>query len=129
MQIILNADLAIDIEGYIYYIALMLFLLHHSTGALVLSADDRNQVLLWSKRQLGRRAHLASVVELDEPTTVDWVEKSGTGIRGSILKGCEAKFSFMADSVQRLEGLDQERVQSLDSYRTATLKSCNASVN
>jgi len=129
MQVILNADLAIDIKGYIHYIVCMLFLLHHSTGALVLSADDRNQVLLWSKRQLGRRAHLASVVELDEPTPLDWVEKSGTGIGHSILKGCEAKFSFMADSVQRLEGLDQEPIHSLDWYRTAALRSCNASVN
>ena len=80
MQKILNAEMAIDIKVYIYYIVRMLFLLHHSTGALVLSAEDRKQVLLWSNRQLGRRGYLASVVELEEPATADWVEKSASDI-------------------------------------------------
>jgi hypothetical protein len=41
----------------------MLYILHHKKGALMLSAEDRNQVLRWSERQLGKEAGLVSVTE------------------------------------------------------------------
>ena len=107
----------------------MLFLLNHATGALVIHAEDRSQVLTWSRRQLGRQALLASVVELDEEAPVDWVEKSGTGIRGFAVHGCEAKLSFMADSIQGLEGAGKACTESMDWYEKAALRSRNAAVH
>lgn len=105
----------------------MYFLLHHSTGALVLDADDRNQVVSWSERQLGHRATAASIMELEDELPRDWVEKSGTGIRQ--VDGCEAKLSYMADSVQRVVGLDHEVIQSFEWHRVAELRSCNSTVH
>jgi len=105
----------------------MYFLLHHSTGTLMLDAEDRSEVLSWSERQLGSRAGLVSVLQLDDQPPPDLVEKSGTGIVKA--KGCEARLSFMADSVQRVTGLDHEAVKPVEWYRTAGLRSRKTSVH
>ena len=129
MQIFLNAKMAIDRMGYLGYSLPMLFLLNHATGALVLHAEDRKQVLSWSHRQLGPHALQASVVELDENVPEDWVEKSGTGIKRALVQGCEAKLSFMADSVQGLDGLRAASDESMPWYRKGALRSRKTAVN
>jgi hypothetical protein len=107
----------------------MYFLLHHSTGALMLEADNRNAALSWSERQLGHRTTATFVVELEDHPPSDWVEKSGTGIGKPSADSCEAKLSFMADSVQRVAGLDREVFQSHEWYRAAELRSQEATVH
>jgi hypothetical protein len=106
----------------------MYFLLHHSTGALMLDAADRDEVLSWSERQLGSRAGVVSVLQLEEQAP-DLVERSGTGIVQANASGCEARLSFMADSVQRVVGLEGEVIKSFEWYRTANLGTCKASVH
>ena len=107
----------------------MLFLLNHSTGALVVHADDRNQVLSWSKRQLGSQAALASIVEVEEEVVDGWVERSGTGIVRSFSKACEPKLSFMADSIQGLEGISTRCSDATDWYQRAAIRSRNVAVH
>ena len=107
----------------------MFFLLHHSTGALVLDAEDRNQVVSWSRRQLGHKADSASVLELENHPADEWVEKSGTGIKPEKVRGCAPRLSFMADSVQRLSGVDRELIRSIEWYRAAELRNSNSSVH
>jgi hypothetical protein len=77
----------------------MYFLLHHSTGTLMLEAHDRGSVSAWSERQFGATAKRVAIVELDGDAAHKRVEKSGTGIQ---LFGCEPFFSIMADSTERL---------------------------
>lgn len=79
----------------------MYFLLHHSTGTLLLDAQDLGTAVSWSQRQLGQASSRAAVVEVDPDPFSDWVEKSGTGIRQS---NCEAFLSIMADSIQHVSG-------------------------
>ena len=97
----------------------MYFLLHHSTGALVLAAEDRDQVVSWTDRQLGLSAKVASVLEWEECVSSDWVEKTGTGIQQARHSGCEAQLSFMADSVQRVNGFGREVIEIEEWYRSA----------
>ena len=75
----------------------MLYLLHHSKGALILSADDRDQVVEWSKRQLGPQATKASVIETTSTLLDGLVERSGTGVLAGGLKGCRPVLSITAD--------------------------------
>ena len=102
----------------------MYFLLNHSTGALILTAKDRNEVLSWTERQLGSRAGLVSILQLDELPGLECVEKSGTGIRQAEDDACEARLSFMADSVQGVTALDHELMMSVEGYRAADSRSC-----
>jgi len=78
----------------------MLYVLHHPKGALVLSADDRDQVLRWSERQLGSRAGLVSVIEGDPMDGAPSVEKDGTGIRAMTARGCRPLIGIMANIAQ-----------------------------
>ena len=107
----------------------MYFLLHHSTGALVLAAEDRDQVVSWTGRQLGLGAKVASVLEWEEHASSDWVEKTGTGIQQARHGGCEAQLSFMADSVQRLNGIGREVIETEEWYRTADVSGSNRPVH
>ena len=107
----------------------MYFLLNHSTGTLLLDARDRNEVLSWSERQLGSRAGLVSILQLDELPGLDCVEKSGTGIGQANVDVCEARLSFMADSVQGVTGLNHELIGSFEWNRTPALRSRKASVH
>jgi hypothetical protein len=59
----------------------------------------------------------------------DWVERSGTGIQAGSLKSCEAKLSFMADSVHRVVGLNCEMIKPVDWQRTSELRSGNSTVH
>jgi hypothetical protein len=97
----------------------MYFLLHHSTGTLMLNASDKGEALSWTERQLGEMANRAAVVEIEnEP---EWVERSGTGINRI---GCEAFLSVMADSIQGVVGADEKGPNyCLDEFRLYQLRS------
>jgi hypothetical protein len=82
----------------------MIYVLHHSKGILMLSAEDREQVLKWSERQLGSRAGIVSIFE-GNPREVDpSVEKDGTGIKARKADGCHPVVSIMAYSAQDVLG-------------------------
>jgi hypothetical protein len=107
----------------------MYFLLHHSTGALILAAEDRDQVVSWTARQLGLGARAASVLEMEENHSAGWVERSGTGVQKPSRGVCEAKLSFMADSVQRVNGFGRELIEIQEWYRTADISCKNSSMH
>jgi len=88
----------------------MLYLLHHSKGALVLSADDREQVVKWSKRQLGHQAPKSSVIESNPDEHDDMVERSGTGMWAKSAKGCRPVASISADLTQCTKSNYQEQI-------------------
>ena len=77
----------------------MYFLLHHSTGTLMLDAHDKVAVLTWSERQLGDAAKRAAIIELGGDPPLKQVEKSGTGIQKF---SCKPVLSIMAHSTQHL---------------------------
>jgi hypothetical protein len=80
----------------------MIYTLHHSKGALLLHADDRNQVIEWSKRQLGNRAGMVSVSERIRTDAVNAVEKDGTGIEDGHYPGCHPIAGLMANTAQEV---------------------------
>jgi len=88
----------------------MLYLLHHSKGALVLSADDRDQVVEWSKRQLGPHALRSSVIESSLKEFDGLVERSGTGMTANSNKGCRPVMSITADLAQCEKIHDREEI-------------------
>jgi hypothetical protein len=90
----------------------MYFLLHHSTGTLMLNAQDKCAVLSWTERQLGGAARRAAVIEISNEVAPDWVERSGTGINQA---GCEAFMSIMADSIQRVGGSENAQLNKRES--------------
>jgi hypothetical protein len=66
----------------------MLYVLHHKKGALMLSAGNRDQVLKWSERQMGKEAGLVSITESVCMEAAPSVEKDGTGIGTGADRGC-----------------------------------------
>jgi len=72
----------------------MYYVLHHSKGTLTLSAQDRQQVQEWSKRQLGGGAGSFSILESEREMTDTTVERSGTGILTSEEYGCRPLAGF-----------------------------------
>lgn len=92
----------------------------------MLNARDKEAVLAWSERQLGEAAKRAAVVELNHETASDWVEKSGTGVQPS---GCEAFFSVMADSIQRVAGSEASEFSCLDRSQAHELRSRKSTVH
>ena len=73
----------------------MLYVLHHPKGALMLTAQNREQVQEWSRRQLGSGARLVSISEHDGTDPVESVERSGTGIQAASMEGCLPFVSIM----------------------------------
>jgi hypothetical protein len=82
----------------------MIYVLHHSKGILMLSAEDRDQVLKWSERQLGSRAGIVSIMEGNLREEAHSVEKDGTGIQARTADGCHPVVSIMAYSAQDVLG-------------------------
>jgi len=80
----------------------MFYILHHSKGALMLSAGDRDQVFKWSERQLGKRAGLFSITEGVCKEAVNSVERDGTGIGNGIDEGCHPLMGVMANLAQEV---------------------------
>ena len=75
----------------------MIYSLHHSTGALLIAAEDREQVVQWARRQLGRRAANSSITEIACMEAGETVEKDGTGISAREAVGCHPVLSIMAN--------------------------------
>lgn len=78
----------------------MIYVLHHSKGTLLMSANDREQVVQWCERQLGSRAGFVSVIEANCMDTEHSVEKDGTGITAREAEGCHPIMSIMANLAQ-----------------------------
>ena len=78
----------------------MLYVLHHKTGALMLSAADQDQVRKWSERQLGKEAKLASISEGICMEAGPSVEKDGTGIGTGTDRGCRPVMGVRSDLAQ-----------------------------
>lgn len=78
----------------------------------MLSAQDRDQVLQWSQRQLGTKARLISVSEKDYSEAGGLVEKDGTGITVRESDGCQPVLSIMANFMQNVSEFDRDHVQS-----------------
>ena len=59
----------------------------------MMSAQDKNQVIEWSQRQLGAQARLVSISEKDVSETDGFVEREGTGITATEAYGCQPLIS------------------------------------
>jgi hypothetical protein len=90
----------------------MFYILHHPKGTLMLSAQDRDQVLKWSERQLGSHAKLVSISERDISETDGFIEKGGTGITAREADGCQPVLSIMANLVQYALGAEEDHTES-----------------
>jgi hypothetical protein len=90
----------------------MIYVLHHSKGALMLSAQDKDQVLKWTQRQLGARAGMVSISEKDFSETDGLVEKGGTGITAREAEGCQPLMSIMADFIQNVSDAEESHMES-----------------
>ena len=78
----------------------MLFILHHKTGTLMLSAQNQEEVRNWSRRQLGEEAKLASISEGFCTEAAPLVEKDGTGIGTGADRGCRPVRGVWSDLSQ-----------------------------
>jgi len=78
----------------------------------MLSAQDRDQVLKWSLRQLGPQARLISISEKDFSEMDGFVERSGTGIAAREAEGCLPVMSIMADFIQNLRDAEEDHTES-----------------
>ena len=78
----------------------------------MLSAQDRDQVLKWSQRQLGSHAKLVSISERDISETDGFIEKGGTGITAREADGCQPVLSIMANLVQYALDAEEDHTES-----------------
>ena len=78
----------------------MIYVLHHKKGALMLSAGNREQVLRWSERQMGKEAGLVSITENVCTEAAPSVEKDGTGIGTGADRGCRPVMGVWSDRSQ-----------------------------
>ena len=78
----------------------------------MMSAQDKNQVMKWSQRQLGAQARLISVSEKDFFKTNSFIEKEGTGITAREAYGCQPLISIMATFVQNVSDTEESHMES-----------------
>ena len=79
------------------------------------SAQTKDQVLKWSRRQLGTQARLVSISENYFSKTDGFVEKSGTGIKAGEAKGCQPVICVMANLIQNVSD-EQDYCLENDTY-------------
>jgi len=60
-------------------------------------AQNKNEVMKWSARQLGSKARLISISERDYSDSTQSVEKGGTGIKAREADGCQPIMGIMAN--------------------------------
>ena len=77
-----------------------------------MSAQNKNQVMQWSKRQLGAQARLVSVSEKDSSATDSFIEREGTGITTGEAYGCQPLISIMATFVQNVSDASESHMES-----------------
>jgi hypothetical protein len=90
----------------------MIYILHHPKGTLMMSAQDKSQVMKWSQRQLGAQARLVSISEKDFSETDGFVERVGTGISTREVDGCQPLMSIMATYVQNVSDAEDGNMES-----------------
>ena len=78
----------------------------------MMSAQDKNQVIEWSQRQLGAQARLVSISEKDVSETDGFVEREGTGITATEAYGCQPLISIMATFVQNVSDAEVSHMDS-----------------
>jgi len=78
----------------------------------MMSAQDKNQVIKWSQRQLGAQARLVSISEKDFSETDGFVEREGTGITTTEACGCQPLISIMATLVQNVSDAEVSHMES-----------------
>jgi len=78
----------------------------------MLSAQDKEQVRKWSERQLGTQGRLVSISEKDVSETVEFVEKSGTGITAMEAESCQPVMSIMENFVQSVSDAEHDHKES-----------------
>ena len=78
----------------------------------MLAAQDREQVLKWSQRQLGSSARLISISERGFAEQENFVEKSGTGITAREAEGCQPVLSIMANFVEYVRDVEEGHMES-----------------
>ena len=98
----------------------MFYILHHPKGTLMLSASDREQVVKWSQRQLGKKARLATISEKEILEIDGFVEKSGTGITAGEIDGCQPVMCIMANFIQNVSDAEESHMES-DHYVSGPL--------
>lgn len=77
-----------------------------------MSAQDKNQVIKWSQRQLGAQARLVSISEKDFSEVDGFVEREGTGITAREAYGCQPLISIMATFVQNVSDVAEGHMES-----------------
>jgi hypothetical protein len=90
----------------------MIYILHHPKGTLLMSAQDKSQVMKWSQRQLGEQARLVSISERDFSEIDSFVEREGTGITAREAYGCQPLISIMATFVQNVSDAEECHMES-----------------
>lgn len=78
----------------------------------MLQAGDREQVLKWSQRQLGKQANLISVTESGCMDTAESVERSGTGIKAESADICQPVMSIMANFLKTMSDAQEDHMDS-----------------
>ena len=107
----------------------MIYILHHPKGTLMMSAQNKNQVIEWSQRQLGTRARLVSISEKDFSETNTFVEREGTGITAREAYGCQPLISIMANCAQNMSDVEESHTESGNSVSGSRLKGMKPTVH
>jgi len=107
----------------------MIYTLHHPKGTLLMSAQDKNQVMKWSQRQLGAQARLVSVSENDFSETDSTVEREGTGITDTEAHGCQPLISIMATFVQNMSDAEESYMECDSNVSDPRLKGMKPTVH
>ena len=85
----------------------------------MLSAADRDQVLEWSRRQLGNQGRMVSVTDVIRMDAVKSVERDGTGIGYGDEEGCRPLIGVMASLSQEVKG-EQGSSESQGTLKTVS---------
>jgi hypothetical protein len=107
----------------------MIYILHHPKGTLLMSAQDKSQVMKWSQRQLGEQARLVSISEKDFSETDGFVEREGTGITAREAHGCQPLISIMATFVQNVSDAEESYMESDSNVSDPRLKGMKPTVH
>jgi hypothetical protein len=107
----------------------MIYILHHPKGTLLMSAQDKSQVMKWSQRQLGEQARLVSISERDFSEADGLVEREGTGITAREAHGCQPLISIMATFVQNVSDAEESYMESDSNVSDPRLKGMKPTVH
>ena len=95
----------------------------------MLAAQDKDQVLKWSKRQLGKQARLVSISEKDISEAEGFVEREGTGITAREAECCQPLLSIMENYSQQTPGAQASRLETDGNVDCSKLKGMSPTVH